>query len=260
MSISFSIPSMNPSANFLPRSLSGPQKSQTLATAVFERLRSDIVRCELKPGSRLRVEELRASYQVGIGPIREALMRLTSEGLVVLEDHRGFRVAPVSKSELLDITFMRKELEAKALSLGVERGNDRWEAQIVATYHELSKKSRAEDNGSLDPEWDACHRAFHLALVSACGSEWLLYFRTMLFDRWDRYRRLCVKFTMQPRNVLEEHRMLKEAVLNRDSASAADLIQAHIEKSTQILLAAHERLFDVTPDLPGPPESLASLA
>lgn len=219
------------------------RKGRTLASDVCERLRTDILECRLRPGARLRFEDLKTGYGVGISPLREALMRLASEGLVVSEEHRGFHVAPVSKSKLLDITFMRKELEAMALRLGIEKGDDRWETQIVSTFHALAKRSRAGDNGSLDPEWEARHRAFHFALVSACGSEWLLQFRTILYDQWDRYRRLCVQYTNQPRNVLEEHRELMQAALDRDAAAAIYLLQKHITHSTKILLAADEALF-----------------
>src|SRR5579863_3457019 len=87
------------------------KKDQTLASTALERLRADILSCRLQPGQRLRFEELRTGYDLGLSPLREALMRLASEGLVRVEDHRGFRVAPISRSDLLDITFVRKELE-----------------------------------------------------------------------------------------------------------------------------------------------------
>ncbi|HEY0918718.1 GntR family transcriptional regulator, partial [Devosia sp.] len=95
--------------------------ARTLASDVRERLRADIVSGALKPGLRLRFDEIRARYDVGLSPLREALFRLASEGLVVSEDHRGFRVAPVSRAKLMDISFMRKELETMALKLSIER-------------------------------------------------------------------------------------------------------------------------------------------
>jgi len=68
-------------------------------------------------------------------------MRLVAEGLVVLEDHKGFRVAPVSQEEMLDIANTLLELEAIAIRQAIEKGDDRWEADIVARFHELSKRS-----------------------------------------------------------------------------------------------------------------------
>src|ERR1043165_3074765 len=79
------------------------RSNRTLTSDLFQRLRTDILHCHLRPSSRLLFRDLRSSYASGMSPLREALMRLASEGLVVLEDHKGFRVAPVSREEVTDI-------------------------------------------------------------------------------------------------------------------------------------------------------------
>lgn len=228
----------------LPRATS-PQEppGRTLASDVFERLHRDILECHLKPGSRLRFAELRERYGVGTSPLREALMRLASDGLVVLEDHRGFHVAPVSKAKLLDIAFMRKELEVKALLLGISNGDAHWEAAVVAAFHAL-KRSRPYRNGAMDPEWDVRHRAFHGALVAGCGSEWLLRFRAILYDQWDRYRRLSIRFAREDRDFLREHHEIMEAALDRDADAAAYLMGKHITMSTRLLLESKAAMFE----------------
>ena len=68
-------------------------------------------------------------------------MRLASDGLVILEDHKGFRVAPVSREELVDITSTRVELEGLAVALAIDKGDDFWEAGVLARFHEMSKRS-----------------------------------------------------------------------------------------------------------------------
>ena len=216
---------------------------RTLASDIRERLRADIVSGTLKPGLRLRFDEIRARYDVGLSPLREALFRLVSEGLVVSEDHRGFRVAPVSRSKLMDISFMRKELESMALKLSIERGDVAWESLVLASFHQLAAISSKNDNGSLDPEWGRRHKAFHFALASACGSEWLLQFREVLADQWARYSSLCIQFTRYERNVLEEHREIMEAAMARDAAAAVYLIGRHISRSAQIVLDSDATLF-----------------
>ena len=85
-------------------------RQKTLMADVYGRLRRDVLDGELKPGSRLRFEEMKAKYGVGISPLREALTRLAAEKLVILEEHKGFRVAPISAEDLCDILFMRKEI------------------------------------------------------------------------------------------------------------------------------------------------------
>jgi len=221
----------------------GEPPGRTLASNVFERLRHDILQCRLRPGTRLRFAELRLRYGVGTSPLREALVRLAADGLVVLEDHRGFHVAPVSKAKLLDITFMRKELESKALVLGIQNADEQWEARVLAAYHALARRSEPDRNGAMDPEWESRHGAFHFALVSGCGSDWLLRFRGILFDQWDRYRRLSIKFDKEHRDFMREHRELMEAALERDADAATYLMNRHITMSTRVLLAADPALF-----------------
>lgn len=221
----------------------GQLVGRTLASNVLERLRHDILECRLKPGARLRFADLRDRYGVGTSPLREALMRLASDGLVVLEDHRGFHVAPVSKAKLLDITFMRRELETKALVLGIQNADEHWEARVLAGYHALSRKTEPHRNGVMDPEWETRHRVFHFALVSGCGSDWLLRFRSILYDQWDRYRRLSIKYARNDRDFMREHRELMEAALERDADAAAYLMNRHITMSTRMLLEAHPTMF-----------------
>ena len=87
----------------------------TLAEAAFTRLRADILGVKFRPGERMHVERLRSEYGVGATPLREALSKLSSLELVVAEGQRGFRVAPVSIENLLDITKTRAWIEGAAL-------------------------------------------------------------------------------------------------------------------------------------------------
>src|SRR4051812_28772980 len=84
--------------------------AQTLNASVLMRMRADIVACRLLPNERLRVEALRERYGMGTSPIREALMRLEAEGLVELEQNKGFRVSEVSSENLLDLMRTRIEI------------------------------------------------------------------------------------------------------------------------------------------------------
>ena len=83
---------------------------RTDASMITERLRSEIVSGALAPGSKLKLVPLAARYDVSRGPVREAASRLAAEGLIVIEDQRGFRVTPISRADLLDVT---KEIAAK---------------------------------------------------------------------------------------------------------------------------------------------------
>jgi GntR family carbon starvation induced transcriptional regulator len=212
-----------------------PRANRTLTSDLFDRLRTDILHCHLRPNSRLLFRDLRATYASGMSPMREALMRLASDGLVVLEDHKGFRVAPVSRDELADITTTRCELEGLAVGLAIEKGDDYWEASIVARFHEVSKRATYTAEGGLDAEWERRHDAFHQALYSACGLHWLIGFCQILAERAFRYRHLLLEAVDRTRDHRSEHEEIVNAVLGRDKARAVALLQRHYTRTAQAL-------------------------
>ncbi len=205
----------------------GRPASRTLTTDLFEHIRSDILHNRLEPGSRLLFRDIRERYRSGLSPLREALMRLVSEGLVLLEDHKGFSVAPVSREEMIDIANTLLELEAIAIRMAVEKGNDYWEAQIVARYHELSKREMFASDGTLDPEWEVRNVAFHESLYEACGSPSLKLVCHVLYERHSRYRRLRTRQGDPTRNVAKEHEALMRATIARDADTAIALLRKH---------------------------------
>jgi GntR family carbon starvation induced transcriptional regulator len=227
-----------------PTTLSDERESSTIATSVQNRLRKDILDLTLKPGQTLRFDWLRQHYKVSLSPLREALMRLIAEGLVLLEDHRGFRVAPVSTEHLLDLTMVRSETEALAIRLAIEKGDEFWESFVLASYNTLAKYPGKNGRELFDPEWETRHRTFHYALYAACGSPILLGNIAHYTNQWQRYRLLSGKFMSRRRNIAREHEALKKAVLGRNAAAAQDAIQQHISLSTESILAASEPIFE----------------
>jgi DNA-binding GntR family transcriptional regulator len=213
------------------------RRSRTLTTDLFEQIRSDILHCRLAPGARLRVKELRTRYGTGLSPLREALMRLVAEGLAHAEDHKGFQVAPISQDEMVDIATTLFELEAVAIRKAIERGDDHWEANIVARFHELSKRPIMSATLTLDAEWEARNVAFHESLYAACGSPYLMLFCRKLSDRFCRYRRLWARHADMSRDVAHEHREIMEAVIRRDADTAIELLRRHRLTTIKDLLA-----------------------
>jgi GntR family carbon starvation induced transcriptional regulator len=226
---------MTASAGSISRSVA-PRQSRTLTTDLFEQLRADILHCRLAPGSRLRFKELRQRYGTGLSPLREALMRLVAEGLAHLEDHKGFQVAPVSQDEMVDIATTLFELEAVAMRKAIELGDDRWEANIIARFHELSKRPIVSGM-ALDAEWESRNVAFHESLYAACGSPNLIAFCRKLSDRFSRYRRLWARHADLTRDVAQEHKQIMDAVVNRQTTTAIDLLYRHRMTTIKDLLA-----------------------
>jgi GntR family carbon starvation induced transcriptional regulator len=204
----------------------------TLNAAVFRQIRADVVACRLMPNERLRVEALRERYGVGGSPIREALMRLQAEGLVELEQNKGFRVAAVSRDRLIDLMRARVEIESIALRWSIEQGGVGWEADLLGAFHRLSRQKKT-GGGSISPDWIKEHRAFHAALVAACGSPALQAIREGLFDQSERYVALSIVSKWIPRNDSAEHEQIMRAALARNIARAIELNSEHIERTAQ---------------------------
>jgi DNA-binding GntR family transcriptional regulator len=213
-------------------------KHENLSSSeLYRRLRADILRCHLRPGTRLLFRTLREDYSAGLSQLREALMRLAAEDLVVLENNKGFRVAPVSPEELLDITTVRCEVESIALRMAIEKGDIRWESSILARHHELSRVPLLNKQGAFSDEWNAANEALHSALRAACGSPLLLNFCEALSERYYRYRRLWARHPSGERNPAHEHEQIINAVIQRDATTAVALVKEHLMATTQELLA-----------------------
>jgi DNA-binding GntR family transcriptional regulator len=109
--------------------------SKTHSEYMFQRLSADIIHCRFEPGAKLTSDSLRKRYDVGISPLREALSRLSAVGLVTQVGQRGFRVAPISPEDLIDLTRVRIFVECTAIRLSLGLGNADWEAEILAAAH-----------------------------------------------------------------------------------------------------------------------------
>ena len=214
-----------------------PPADKTLADRALRLLREDILSARLAPDARLRIVELQKRYGLGISPLREALLRLVSEGFVVAEGQRGFAVASVSLAELQDLTRARIRLEAVLVTEAIALGDAQWEAGVVAAFHMLSRAPLPADHRDLQAtaHWEACHRSFHDALVSGCGSKWLLRMHTQLAEHAERYRRIrlfhSVPSQQLTRSINDEHQALLQAVMDRNTARAVELVQSHLNNT-----------------------------
>lgn len=203
-------------------------------------LRQDVLSLTYQPGTKLKVEELQHAYGLSSSPLREALNRLSEEGLVRADDRRGFRVASVSEDDLRDITRMRLLVDLPALEDSMKCGDDAWEAQVVASFHLLEKVEARLPEGPvvLDPEWSQLHKSFHMTLISACLSERLVGSSRSLFDQAERYRHISARYRTVVKRKSEEHKLLMRAVIKRDIATACQMHQDHVLSTQKNALKA----------------------
>ena len=190
----------------------GASPAITRTRAIYERLRRDIIQGTLLPGEKLRIEVLRTRYDVGGTPLREALNRLSTEGLVVQSEQRGFRVTPVSADDLLELTRTRCLINEVALRESIARGGRDWEEGVLLALHRVSRVPLVVD-GRMNPDFSELHRVFHAALLAVMGAV---------------------------RDVHSEHRAIAEAAIERKTALAIGLLNDHYEKTSGTLLRAIE--------------------
>lgn len=214
-----------------------PHSARTLARQAYHRLRQDIVDGLLPAGSKLKLEALVQNYAIGMSPLREALARLAGDQLVKTEDQRGFWVAPLSLDELDDISRVRELVETEALRLSIKRGDAQWEENVRSAFEELSavEKNLSEADHAIPREavsdWENRNHAFHIALISACDSPWLIKLQELLYHQAERYRRVSLKASRGRRFIHDEHVAIFEAAMERNILRACKLTQEHLMRT-----------------------------
>ena len=200
----------------------------SIADRAYDRIRADIVFGRLDPGARLRLDRLAGEYGASVSTLREILSRLSSEGLVIAEGQRGFRVAPVSPAGFEDVAAMRLLLETYALPLSFAAGDLEWESRVVAAHHKLAFMERRMMAGDQEGTelWKRYDREFHQVLIEACGSQTLLDLYGGVFDQYLRYQMVAVVFRGEI--AANEHRMLLDCALARDAEKACEVLGQHV--------------------------------
>lgn len=200
----------------------------SIADKTYDRIRADIIFGRLSPGARLRLDRLADDYGASVSTLREILSRLSSEGLIVAEGQRGFQVAPVSPTGFQDVAAMRLLLETYALPLSFDAGDLEWESRVVAAHHKLAFMERrimAGDRKATEA-WKRYDREFHQVLIEACGSQTLLDLYGGVFDQYLRYQMVAVVFRGEI--AAEEHKILLDCALTRNSDQACEVLTRHV--------------------------------
>jgi DNA-binding GntR family transcriptional regulator len=221
--------------------------SRTLIERTYNQLRLDIIEGRLTPGEKLRVEHLKNRYEVGAGTLREAMSRLISDGLIVAEGQRGFRVSPIAIEDLEDITRTRIQLEIEALRQSILHGDQTWRDKLTEVHDELD--ALGNPNASVDrKQWEYLNARFHGVLIESYASAWTLRFLDMLSRHGERYRRLAISLKLPGRDVQAEHRDIYISAVSGNDVRAALALEAHIRSTTDALRLAMAKGVDVFGD------------
>lgn len=210
---------------------SGDDVKNTMSSQILARLREAIVSGQMPAGSKINLDQVRGQLQVSLSPLREALARLTSDGLVIFEDNRGYRVAPVSIADFQEVVRLRDVFETYALREAMARGDLVWESDVIRALHVVNQTKRDASRPETLEAWEAVHRDFHLTLISGCGMPMLIKFCSALLNLYDRYRRTFLRRTSGDRNVMIEHSEIAQAAVARDADFACEKLRVHLSRT-----------------------------
>jgi len=213
-----------------------PVENLTLWQRVYDHLRAEILAGRLEPGTELAEVALAEQLGVSRGPLREAIGRLASEGLVTVRPRRGAVVSSLSTEEFLELYQVREALELMAVKLAVPRLGDDDITALQALIDEMS--TRAERSQVV--EFFEANTAFHARLVDASGNAKLADMYRQLLDQLGRYRRRSLQLRGNLQRSVAEHAAILRAAKRGDAERAAHLMSEHIRVPQRGLKALAE--------------------
>lgn len=193
-----------------------------LRERVYEQLRHDILTCRLMPGTEIREAELAARFEVSKSPVRDALISLEREGLIITTPRQGYRVAPVSISDMLDMFHLRAALERANIERIIRNASDE-QLQALDQFKNFHKD-----------EWEdgfiGYNKKFHRLLAELGGNQRMRDQLIDLIDLMERAVQISVSNMNhgKPEALVEEHRAVIEAIQSRSVKTAQKLAEQHV--------------------------------
>lgn len=217
---------------------SPPEARQpTAAEQAHARIKALILDNLLPPGSQCLEGELALRLGLSRTPVREAMVRLEQEGLIVITPRHGMRVSPIAATDMREIYDVLASLEPMAAELLARRpvpgsGLRRLEDACAAMEGALAAQDR--------PGWATADEAFHLGLAELCGNRRLAGMVMQVWDQSHRARLFTLQQRALPARSTAEHRAVLQAIAAGDAEGARELYRQHRRRSGEELIAIIE--------------------
>lgn len=215
-----------------------PLPTLSLVDAAYQAIRQRILDTVWPPGHRALEQEVALALGMSRTPVREALVRLQSEGLVEVVPRHGMRVLPVSPNDMREIYEILTALECMAAELlGNQKPDEVRVAPLLTATEAMDRALHADD---LDA-WAKADEQFHAELIALAGNRLL---QATVMNHWDRAHRarmFSLRLRPKPVNSTREHRELVDRLLAGDGAGAAAVNRTHRQRASRELLAIFER-------------------
>jgi DNA-binding GntR family transcriptional regulator len=219
-------------ANQATKRISKPVTRVTVVNAVTEQLRRLILSGAIKDGAPLRQDALAEEMGTSRIPVREALSRLESEGLVASYPHRGYVVTALSRADIQELFDLRAMLEPELIRLAIPNFTESVYEEASALLHQFDDAIAANDIHS----WGELNRRFHLVLYAPANRTRTLEIVRGLLINSDRYTQVLLTLGKAFSRALEEHSTLLEHCRKRQINQAVALTRDHIQANGEELL------------------------
>lgn len=225
------------------------QEDSSLTNRAYVEIRRALISCRLAPGSRLSIAQLQRDVGVSQAAVREALSRLTAEGLVLIERNSGFRAAPISAEGYRELADAVITIEVPLLRSSIENGDYAWEGALLSSYHVATRVLSEMEEGSDMELYVANREDFHRRLFSACDNQWLLWSWSLLYAQQLRYRHTFANLARFERGLHVDYRLFVDVVIKRD-----------VDKAERLWRQNHDKVVDfieshLTPTVARPPRA-----
>lgn len=205
-----------------------------LRDVVFNTLRQAILTGELKPGERLM--EIHLADQLGVSrtPIREAIRKLELEGLVTMIPRRGAEVAQITEKSMNDVLEVRRAVDALCVELACERITQEELERLGKACEEFAAEAMKKDKDvKALAQKDV---ALHDIIVQATGNQRLIQLVNNLSEQMYRYRFEYLKDFSQHEKLVEEHGIIYESIVKKDSDTAREAAKLHIDNQKKAII------------------------
>lgn len=205
-----------------------------LRERAYERVKHDIICCEIAPGAEISEARLCAQYRLGKAPVRMALSRLAHDGLVRAMPRRGYIVTPVTLKDIQDVFELRLMLEPRAARLAAGRVD----AKRLRMLDEICRAGYQPGEARSTARFLEANKDFHVAIAQAAGNARLAHAIAQLLDEMTRLLHLGLGVRDRTREMQHEHRTLVRALVRGEGETAETICRQQIEAARDMVFRA----------------------
>jgi len=222
--------SAGPDGSRLGRYLEGLPRHGHTADRVTRVLREAILDGVLAPSTWLREAQLAKELSVSRTPVREALRRLSVEGMVTITAHQGAMVARMTIEDVLEVYVVREVLEGLAARLAARHRSQRH----LDGLGDLIARMRRAAEGQAYPELTRLNLAFHKEIREASSNDYVDRFLTQVEHAVRRFGRTTFEAPGRAQDAVQEHARILEAITAGDAEAAEKLATEHMRRARQL--------------------------